>query len=138
MGDDIPQPRSLGGFADHPGIVVDSVDGDRVRVHVDVDERHHQYAGIVHGGVYATIVETVGSIAGWLRVRDSGRTVVGVTNVTDFFRPHTYGRLDAVAEPIHLGRSQHLWQVSITRFDDGKLVARGQLRLQVVDGVAAD
>jgi len=133
VADDVEQHRSLGPFADHTGIVIDRVDDDRLHVHVDADERHHQVAGIVHGGVYTTIVETVGSVAGWLLVRDSGRTVVGVSNTTDFIRPHVRGRLDAVAAPVHVGRSQHLWEVTITRADDGKLVARGQLRLQVVD-----
>ena len=128
-----PGPRSLGPFADAAGIVIDGVDGDRLLAHVDVDERHHQVAGITHGGVHATIVETLGSVAGWLRVRDSGQTVVGVSNATDFVRPHRSGRLDAVAEPIHVGRRQQLWTVTITRASDGALVARGQLRLQHVD-----
>jgi 1,4-dihydroxy-2-naphthoyl-CoA hydrolase len=35
-----------------------------------------------------------------------------------------------VAEPIFQGRTQQLWQVTIVRTDNGKLVAKGQLRLQ--------
>ena len=41
------------------------------------------------------------------------------------------GRVAVVAEPVQQGRSQQLWQVHLTR-DDGKLVARGQVRLQNV------
>jgi acyl-coenzyme A thioesterase PaaI-like protein len=44
----------------------------------------------------------------------------------------TAGRLDVVAEPIQQGRTLQLWQVLLTRADDGKLVARGQVRLQNV------
>ena len=44
----------------------------------------------------------------------------------------TTGRIDVVAEPIQQGRTLQLWQVVLTRADDGKLVARGQVRLQNV------
>jgi 1,4-dihydroxy-2-naphthoyl-CoA hydrolase len=42
----------------------------------------------------------------------------------------TAGRLDVVAEPIQQGRTLQLWLVTLTRADDGKTVARGQVRLQ--------
>ena len=58
---------------------------------------------------------------------------MGVTNVTDFVRPHVSGRLDVVASAIHQGRSQQLWQVEIRRQGDQKLIARGQVRLQNVE-----
>jgi uncharacterized protein (TIGR00369 family) len=65
-------------------------------------------------------------------VGDRGQFAVGVNNNTDFVRPMTTGRLDVVAEPIQQGRTLQLWQVVLTRSDDGKLVARGQVRLQNV------
>ena len=55
-----------------------------------------------------------------------------VSNATDFLRPHRSGRLQVVAVPIQQGRTQQLWQVEIRRPEDGKLVARGQVRLQNV------
>ena len=57
---------------------------------------------------------------------------LGVNNITDFLRPLTKGRVKVVAEPIHQGTTQQLWQVIISRADDGKVVARGQVRLQNV------
>jgi uncharacterized protein (TIGR00369 family) len=57
---------------------------------------------------------------------------VGVSNLTDFLRPHRAGRLSVIATPIHQGRTQQLWQVEIRRPEDEKLVARGQVRLQNV------
>jgi 1,4-dihydroxy-2-naphthoyl-CoA hydrolase len=65
-----------------------------------------------------------------LRASLTGDVVVGVSNSTDFLRAHREGRVDLVAEPIHTGRTQQLWQVVITRATDGKPVARGQVRLQ--------
>jgi 1,4-dihydroxy-2-naphthoyl-CoA hydrolase len=121
-----------GGFVEALGLEFDDVTSDRVTAHLDCGPAHHQPYGIVHGGVYATIVETLASIAGAVNAMGGGNVVVGVSNQTDFLRAHRLGRIDAVAEPVHRGRSQHLWQVVITRASDGKALARGQVRLQVL------
>jgi 1,4-dihydroxy-2-naphthoyl-CoA hydrolase len=114
------------------GVVYDTIARERVTAHAEVGARHQQPYGIINGGVWCTIVESVASVAGALRVASSGKLVVGVSNATDFLRSHRGGRVDAEATVIHAGRQQHLWQVVITRTTDGKPVARGQVRLQVV------
>ena len=102
----------------------------RVTGSVAADERHHQPWGQVHGGLYTTVVETFATTGAFEAIKDRGERAVGVANSTDFLRPHTSGRLDVVAVPVHQGRTQQLWQVELRRPDDGKLVARGQVRLQ--------
>jgi uncharacterized protein (TIGR00369 family) len=104
----------------------------RVSGSVAADERHHQPWGQVHGGLYTTVVETFATTGAFAAVKDRGERAVGVANSTDFVRPHSSGRLNVVAVPVHQGRTQQLWQVEIRRPDDGKLVARGQVRLQNV------
>jgi len=122
-----------GDFVDHIGLVIDLVSPTRVEAHLDVGDTHHQPYGIVHGGVHASIVETLASVGAAANVVDRGMGVVGLANSTDFIRAIRDGRILAVAEPVHTGRTQQLWVVTITRERDGKLVARGQVRLQVVD-----
>jgi 1,4-dihydroxy-2-naphthoyl-CoA hydrolase len=112
------------------GLVWDGLALDRVTAHLDCDERHHQPYGIVHGGVWCAVVESLASVGAALRAVAAGGVVVGVSNSTDFLRAHRTGRVDAVAEPLHVGRTQQLWQVVLTRAEDGKVVARGQVRLQ--------
>ena len=113
------------------GLVLDLCSPDRVEAHVVVGPQHHQPYGIVHGGVYCSMVETLASVAGALRVLADRKIVVGVSNTTDFLRATREGRLDATATPVHVGRLQHLWQVEVARAD-GRLAARGQVRLQVL------
>ncbi len=108
----------------------------RVSGSVAADARHHQPWGLVHGGLYTTVVETFATVGAFEAVKDLGQQAVGVSNQTDFLRPHRTGRLRVVAVPIHQGRTQQLWQVEIRRPDDDKLVARGQVRLQNVEGVS--
>ncbi len=105
----------------------------RMRGWFEAGPQHHQPFGILHGGVLCSVVETFASIGAWLAVRDEGRTAVGVSNATDFIRSTTTGRLDVEAHPIHQGRSQQLWEVAVTRHDDGKDVARGRVRLQNIE-----
>ena len=118
---------------DSLGLVLDLLSPERVEGHVDAGPAHHQPYGIVHGGVYCSMVETLASVAAAMRVLAEGRICVGVSNTTDFLRATSDGRLTGVATPLHVGRLQHLWQVVITR-EDGKVAARGQVRLQVLDG----
>lgn len=124
---------SGGAFTEGLGLAIDLVSPTRVEAHLDAGSAHHQPYGIVHGGVLAAIVETLASIGAAANVFEQGRGVVGIANQTDFIRAHRTGMLEAVAEPVHPGRNQQLWSVVITRADDGKVVARGQVRLQVVD-----
>ncbi|MGR7025302.1 PaaI family thioesterase [Geodermatophilus sp. URMC 62] len=106
--------------------------GTRVTGTVELGPDQHTPWGVVHGGVYCTVIESAASIGASVAVADRGQFAVGVNNSTDFLRPTTTGRLDVVAEPVQQGRTLQLWQVLLTRAEDGKLVARGQVRLQNV------
>jgi uncharacterized protein (TIGR00369 family) len=115
------------------GCHFDEVGPTRVAGWFEVGPQHHQPFGILHGGVLAAVVETFASIGAWIAVRESGRHTVGVANATDFLRATTTGRLDVVATAVFQGRTQQLWEVVITRADDGKDVARGRVRLQNIE-----
>ena len=124
--------RAASAFVAATGLELTEVTGTRVSGHIDVDSRHHTPWGVVHGGVYTAAVESAASIGASAAVGEKGQFAVGVNNNTDFLRPMNEGRVDVVAEPIMQGKSQQLWQVIITRAEDGKPVARGQVRLQNV------
>ncbi len=116
------------------GLEVTEATPERVTAHIEIDERHHQPYGIAHGGVYCAIVEGVASYGAGQAARARGIVgVVGVSNTTDFLRSHSRGRLDCEGVPLHVGRSQQLWEVRISRASDGKPVAHGQVRFQCLD-----
>jgi uncharacterized protein (TIGR00369 family) len=113
------------------GIEYDEVDPERVVVSLEIEERHHQPYGLVHGGTYCTLVETAASLGAALSAMERGMAgAVGVSNATDFYRSHRTGKIRATATPIHRGRTQQVWQVDVTRDEDEALLARGQVRLQ--------
>jgi uncharacterized protein (TIGR00369 family) len=125
-------PKAFGAWLDALGFEIEELTGTRVAGHLDVTPDHHTPWGVVHGGVFATIVESTASLGASAAVADRGQFAVGVNNSTDFLRPVADGRVDVVASPILQGRVQQLWSVEFTRHDDGKLIAQGRLRVQNV------
>src|SRR6266536_5412068 len=109
------------------GLRFEEATGDRVVALVRVTPDLHQSYGIVHGGVYAAVVETAASVGAalWLGAES---WPVGVTNHTDFLRPVREGELRAEATPVSRGRSTQLWEVSVTD-ERGRTVANGRVRL---------
>jgi 1,4-dihydroxy-2-naphthoyl-CoA hydrolase len=132
--------EAVRGWEEALAIEIDEWTAARVLAHVDIDERHHQPYGIVHGGVWASIVESVASHGAGAAAMELQNVagVVGTSNLTDFLRSHSAGRVDAIASPVLVGRNQQLWAVEISRASDGKLVARGQVRFQNLAQLPAD
>jgi len=114
-------------FQELLGEEVVEASGDKVVVTCRVREELHQPYGILHGGVYCSLVESTASLAGALWLGDKGY-VVGVVNTTNFIRATREGTLTASATPLQRGRTQQLWQVEV-RDDEGRLAAHGQVRL---------
>src|SRR6478752_10876041 len=119
----------LGPYAKFLGLEIDSADGDEVTAHWTVRPDLLQPYGIVHGGVHCSVVETLASVGAAMWIGDKAK-VVGVNNNTDFFRAVTDGTLTSTATPLHRGRSQQLWLVETVTDADGRIAARGQVRLQ--------
>lgn len=121
------------------GLRFASVTAERVVAYLDAGPQHHQPYGVLHGGVYCSIVEAVASYgAGVAALAEGQRGVLGVANSTDFYRSHSEGELTCTGTPVHKGRSAHVWQVEVTRSRDGKLVARGQVRFHVLQELPAE
>jgi 1,4-dihydroxy-2-naphthoyl-CoA hydrolase len=126
-----PDLTAASAFVAATGLELTEVTGTRVAGSIELGPAHHTPWGVVHGGVYCTVVESAASVGASTAVAERGQFSVGVSNQTDFLRPMTAGRLDVVAEPVQQGKTLQLWLVTLTR-EDGKLVARGQVRLQNV------
>jgi 1,4-dihydroxy-2-naphthoyl-CoA hydrolase len=119
------------------GLEFTEISPDRTRAQLDVAPKLLQPMGIVHGGVYCAMIESLASVAAytWMAAKGGDGSVVGVNNNTDFLRAIGSGMIYGTAIPIHRGRRQQLWQVTIVDSDD-RLVARGQVRLQNLEAEA--
>ena len=128
--DATPHPELSAPFDAEIGLAYTEVTPDGVKAELTVKPTLLQPMGIVHGGVWCSVVESLASVSAytWLAANGGGN-VVGVNNNTDFLRAVGDGTVYGVSEPVHRGRSQQLWLVTI-RDGQQRLVARGHVRLQ--------
>lgn len=115
------------GFDATLGLQLDTYSGDEVLARLRVTPALQQPYGIVHGGVYCSLVETTASVGAALWFGERGN-VVGVANHTNFLRAVREGDLTVRATPVQRGRTQQLWSVDV-RDEQDRLVAQGEVRL---------
>jgi 1,4-dihydroxy-2-naphthoyl-CoA hydrolase len=101
---------------------------DEVTCEWDVTEKHLQGYGIVHGGVYCGVIESLASIGAALVAMARGQRVVGLENNTSFIRAVGSGKLRALARPVTRGRTTQVWEAFVRDAED-RLVAQGRVRL---------
>jgi 1,4-dihydroxy-2-naphthoyl-CoA hydrolase len=92
-----------------------SLSEEEVRAEVGVRDELKQPMGLVHGGVYASIAESIASIATAMAVLEDGCVAMGMANNTNFLRPITEGAIHAHGVRLHRGRTTWIWDV---RFSD--------------------
>ena len=112
------------------GLEILEIDEERVTARVPVRDAIKQPMGLVHGGVYASIAESIASIATARAVVAEGSYAVGLSNQTSFLRPITEGTVHAEALRRHRGRTTWMWDVEITD-DAGRLCAVSRMTIAV-------
>lgn len=95
-----------------------------------VEDRVKQPLGLVHGGAYAALAESLASEATFRAVYGDGNIAVGLSNATSFLRPATHGTVHAEARRRHRGRTTWVWDVDFTD-DDGRLCATTRVTIAV-------
>ena len=114
------------------GIEITDFGDDFICGRMPVDHRTVQPFGLLHGGASATLAETLGSIAGGLKVDRELQTVVGVEINCNHLRSAKNGWVYGKATPVKIGRKIQVWNIEIKN-DDEKLVCVSRLTLAVVN-----
>ena len=96
----------------------------------EVTDAVRQPYGIVHGGAYAALAETVVSHATAMAVYEGGMIAMGQSNHTSFLRPVSEGSVHAEARAKHKGRTSWVWEVDFTD-DQGRLCALTRVTMAV-------
>jgi 1,4-dihydroxy-2-naphthoyl-CoA hydrolase len=119
------------GFDGLYGLEVLKADADGAAGRLAVGPQHLQPGGIVHGGVYAAMAETLASMATWFAVGE-GKFVAGMSNNTTFLRPIREGTIHSEGTPLQSGRTTWVWDVS-ARDDAGRTCAVSRVTIAVRD-----
>jgi uncharacterized protein (TIGR00369 family) len=118
------------GFDGLYGLELTELTDDVASGRVLVRDELKQPLGLVHGGVYASIAESLASLGTGIAVAAEGKTVTGLSNQTSFLRPVTDGAIHARAIPRHRGRTTWVWEVEMTD-DEGRLCVLTRMTIAV-------
>jgi 1,4-dihydroxy-2-naphthoyl-CoA hydrolase len=123
--------EALTAFDRFYGLQLIELSDEFVRARVDIEDRHRQPFGLVHGGLYASIAESM-AVAGTARgIAGDRRVATGLSTQTSFLRPITGDRVEATARPRHRGRSTWVWEVEISD-DLGRLCVLSRVTISAV------
>src|SRR5215210_4669427 len=104
-------PQALQGTLDDVlGFEFLEVGDEEARARFTVAPHHRQPMGIVHGGTYAALAESLCSFATYTAVSPES-VAMGQSNSTSFLRPVSEGEVNAVARRRHRGRTTWIWDV---------------------------
>jgi len=130
--------QNLGGFNKAMGLRFIKAVPEKFVSEIMIGECHQQPYGLVHGGLYAAMIETTCSTGSALNVFAEGKSSVGLENTTSFLRAVRSGTIRCTARPLVMGRRSHVWEARI-RDDRDRLVATGRVRMMVLEpGAEAD
>jgi 1,4-dihydroxy-2-naphthoyl-CoA hydrolase len=128
---DTPDPfAQLQGFDGLYGLEIIDLAPELANARLAVRDDHKQPWGIVHGGIYASIAESVTSWATAAVVVPEGKIASGMSNQTSFLRPVSGGTIHAVATRKHAGRTTWVWEVEMTD-DQGRLCALSRMTIAI-------
>jgi 1,4-dihydroxy-2-naphthoyl-CoA hydrolase len=118
------------GFDRTYGLEVTEIGDGTMQGRVAVSDRVKQPAGLVHGGIYSAVAESLATTGTALAVIGDGNTAMGMSNQTSFLRPITSGHVNAQARARHRGRTTWVWEVELSD-DSGRLCALTRVTVAV-------
>jgi 1,4-dihydroxy-2-naphthoyl-CoA hydrolase len=124
--------RVTDGWKTAMGLHFVSATVDEVVAELEVSDVHRQPLGIVHGGVYAGMIEATASVGASLYAMQADRYAIGLDNHTSFLHAVREGKLRATARPVMRGGKTHLWDADVVDAT-GRRVATGRVRLIVIE-----
>ncbi|SFW14797.1 hotdog fold thioesterase [Chitinophaga sancti] len=114
------------------GMEFTEIGPDYLRMMMPVNERTRQPYGLLHGGASVALAETVGSVASALIIDPEKQFVVGQEINANHIRGIKEGYVHAIARPLHLGGSSHVWDIRICD-EHNKLICVSRLTVAIRD-----
>ena len=123
--------RSEATMNGHLGIEFVRVEKEHVEATMPVDQRTHQPFGLLHGGAWVGLAETVASTGAWINIDEQQFSAVGMEINANHLRPVFSGLVRAVAAPMKIGKRSQVWEIKIEN-EDGKLVCISRCTIAII------
>jgi uncharacterized protein (TIGR00369 family) len=119
-------------FAATLGIELDSATSAEVRGTLRWAKDQCTVGGVMHGGALMSLADTIGAVCAFLNLPPDATTST-IESKTNFFRPVREGKVEAVARPLHVGRTIIVVQTDLIG-GGGKRIAQTTQTQAVVGG----
>jgi len=117
------QARAAMPFAATLGLELVSASPDEVSARLAWEERLCTAGAILHGGALMSLADAAGAYCAFLNLPEGAGGTATIESKTNFFRAVREGYVDAVARPLHVGRTTIVVETDL-RDNAGKHVAR--------------
>ena len=106
------------------------------RMEIDLGRQHLQPFGMVHGGVFSSLIDAAGFWAAFTDV-DEGLGMTTVEMKLNYLAPSTSGRLIGLGRLIKAGKTLSLADARVES-ETGRLLAHGTVTLMTLSGLVLD
>lgn len=114
------------------GIEFTEIGSDYIEATMPVDHRTKQPIGLLHGGAYVVLAETLGSVASSLTIDTEKYACVGLEINANHLKSVREGSVRGIAKPIHLGKSTQVWEIKIFNAGD-KLCCISRITMAILE-----
>jgi len=120
-------------MAEFLGLKWVEIGDDFLKLSMPVNNKTRQPYGFLHGGASCVLAETIGSVASALVIDREKYYCVGLEINANHLRSVSEGTVTAIAKPLHLGKTTHVWDIRI--YDDQqKLFCISRLTVAILKG----
>jgi len=115
--------RQAAPFAETLGAEVVSASPEEVRLRLEWTPGRTTAGGAMHGGALMSLADIAGAVCAFLNLPDRATGTTTIESKTNFLRALREGHVEAIARPLHTGRTTAVVDTEL-RDADGRLVAR--------------
>jgi uncharacterized protein (TIGR00369 family) len=110
-----------------------SVDSGYSRIEIELARKHLQPFGVIHGGVFASLIDAAAFWALYYDIEDESAGVTTVELKLNYLAPAVSGRLVAVGRQLKMGKTLGYAEAEVSD-EDGRLLAHGTSTVIVLPG----
>ncbi len=130
---DALQKRNANTMSEWLGIEFVEVTKEYLIARMPADHRTIQPLGVINGGAFCALAETVGSMAANLCIKEKEKFVavgldINANHVRSAFSGWVYGK----ASPIHIGKTTQVWEIKITD-EQERLCCISRLTMSIIE-----
>lgn len=115
-------------FAGVVGVEVLSASTEEVQGRLSWAPERCTTGGVLHGGALMSLADTLGATCAFLNV-PPGASTTTIESKTNFFRAVREGHVDAVAKPLHVGRTTIVVQTDLTDAEGNRVAVTTQTQM---------